>query len=352
VLVFAMQWPCSERSCTRAGKYAVPVPEDLAVQHFGERMGSSRFGHVMTRPLSGYPSRTPHQQLRREQVPATLWADRAWQFRDEDQTRFSDAFLLWNRDCALRNLDLSLAYFDTLDAVEFETALGALTKERSMQPVEDLAAWEGVEGVYVMVFDRFTQVYIGQSNDIRKRIRQHWTSRKSFDRLVYGTPYDSILPVDELRALDTTRLYAARTRNSDALEKRLERAADPRFVLNRIAGGAFNPLEALLTGTRVRDHAPTATPAVPDDRRNARIVIEDHITTAHQTASSPAPLLAALDMSIRIEVDEKGEPIFWSNRDLVGGALVHELITVTDFEEFLTACGETVVWPQEAAPRR
>lgn len=286
-------------------------------------------------------------------MPATFWADRAWQFRDEDQTRFSDAFLLWNRDRALRNLDLSLAYFDTLDAADFETALDAvLAKGRSLKPVEDLDAWEGVEGVYVMVFDRFKQTYIGQSNNVRKRIRQHWIGRKSFDRLVYGTPYDSILPVDELRALDTTRLYAARSRNRDALEERLERAADTRFTLNRTAGGAFKPLEVLLTGTRARDHALTASPSAPDDHCKARNVIEDHIATARQTASSPLPLLAALDMSIRIEVDQEGGSRFWSNRDLVGAALMHDLITAREFEEFLTVLGETVAWPEEAPPRR
>jgi hypothetical protein len=48
-------------------------------------------------------------------MPAQYQAERAWQFRDEEQTRSSDAFLLWNRDRALRNFVLSLAYFDTLD---------------------------------------------------------------------------------------------------------------------------------------------------------------------------------------------------------------------------------------------
>ncbi|MBF4595616.1 GIY-YIG nuclease family protein [Curtobacterium flaccumfaciens] len=310
------------------------------MQHFGEWLDSSQFGEVMARATYGYPSRTPHQRFHREQMPARYWAERAWQFRDEEQTRFSDAFLLWNRDEALRNYDLSLAYFDTLDAAEFETALTTVLSEgRSLQPVEDLAEWEGVEGVYVMVFDRFKQLYVGQSANVRKRVRQHWTGRKSFDRLVWGTPYDSILPVDELRALDTTRLYAARSVHPDTLEARLERAADPRFTLNRTAGGAFNPLGILLTGARARDHALTATPATPEEYRAARDVIKDHVEAARHDATSPVPLLAALDMGIRVEVDQDGRQHFWSNRDLVGAALRSGLLTAAEFEEFLTRLG-------------
>lgn len=324
------------------------------MQHFGEWLGSSQFGDVMSRATYGYPSRTPHQRFRRDQMPARYWADRAWQFCDEEQTRFSDAFLLWNRDRALRNLDVSLAYFNTLDADEFETALTAvLSKGRSLRPVEDLTEWEGVEGVYVMVFDKFKQLYVGQSTNIRKRVRHHWTGRKGFDRLVWGTPYDSILPVDELRALDTTRLYAVRSLHPDALETRLERAADPRFTVNRTAGGAFNPLGILLTGARARDHALTATPATRDEYLAARNAITDHITAARQHSSSPAPLLAGLDMSIQVEVVNQGRrPHFWSNRDLVGDALMNERITAVEFEDFLTRLGETVVWPAERPPRR
>jgi len=307
----------------------------------------------MTRAMYGYPNRTPHQRWRREQMPETCWADRAWQFRDEEQTRFSDEFLLWNRDQAMRNLDLSLAYFDTLDAADFEEALGAvLAKGRSLHAVEDLSEWEGVEGVYVMVFDRFKQIYVGQSNNIRRRVRQHWTGRKSFDRLVYGTPYDSILPVDELRALDTTRLYAARSRNRDALEERLERAAEPRFTLNRTMGGVVNPLGILLNGIRGRDLALSATPSGRGEYEEAQDVIKDHLETARREAASPVPLLSALDMGIRAEIDWQGRPHFWSNRDLVGAALMRGLTTATEFEEFLTQLGETVVWPAETPPGR
>ena len=316
------------------------------MEHFGERLGSSRFGDEMTRAMYGYPNRTPHQRWRREQMPSAFWSDRAWQFRDEEQTRFSDVFLLWNRDQALRNLDLSLAYFDTLAVDEFETAIAkVLVKGRSLRPVDNLADWEGVEGVYVMVFDRLKQIYVGQSINVRKRVRQHWVGRKSFDRLVFGTPYDSILPVDELRALDTTRLYAARSLNRYALEERIERVADPRFTLNRSSGGAFNPFEILLTGARARDHTLIGTPSTPEDYETARDALQDIVATARRGSTSPASPLAALDMVIRVEVDQVGRSYFWSNRDLVGSALVNGLIDVAEFEEFLTLLGETVVWP-------
>jgi len=78
--------------------------------------------------------------------------------------------------------------------------------------VESLRDWDDVEGAYILVFDEYKQFYFGQSGNVRKRIMQHWSTCKPFDRLIYGTSYSSIPPMDELRALDTTRIYAARSK--------------------------------------------------------------------------------------------------------------------------------------------
>lgn len=172
------------------------------------------------------------------------------------------------------------------------------------------------------------------------------------DRLVYGTPYDSILPGDELRALDTTRVYAARSLHPDAVEERLELAVDPRFALNRNAGGTLDPLGILLTGARARDHAFTAVPSAPGEYWVARDIIKDHVEAARHNATSPIPLLAGVDMGVRVEMDQDGRSHFWSNRDLVGVALRSGLITGAEFEEFLTWHRETVAWPVERPRRR
>jgi hypothetical protein len=278
----------------------------------------------------------------------SLWESTAWSYRDEEHRELSDAFLLWNRDRALRNLDLSLAHFQTLDVEEFEHALDAVrAKAKSLKSVEDLSVWKGVEGVYVTVFDGYKQFYVGKANDISARIRQHWSGRKPFDRLVFGDPYGSVLPVDELRQLDTTRMFAARSRNPFGIEERLERVADQRFTLNRMAGGRAGPLELMLLGVpRSRAHHPGATSSTQADLVAAWGRVESLVAESRSSGADPVPLLAALDKDVRARRRDDGSTRFWSLRDLVADAFAFDgLISAAEFEAFLGLMGENVVWP-------
>lgn len=163
------------------------------------------------------------------------------------------------------NFDLSMQYFASLDRDEFEDALQhVLVKGRTFKPVQSLADWDDVAGAYIMVFDEYKQFYVGQSEDIRKSIRTHWATRKPFDRLIFGDNYESIFPVDEFRAFDNTRVYTARSRNPYAVEERAEKAADPRFCLNRMSGGEADPWRLLvaLSSPRSRTHGPGVVEAV------------------------------------------------------------------------------------------
>jgi predicted phage gp36 major capsid-like protein len=72
-----------------------------------------------------------------------------------------------------------MRYSESLDADEFEAALEhILTKGSDVQAVESLPDWDDVEGAYVMVFDEYKQFYIGQSNNVGKRIKPHWVGSK------------------------------------------------------------------------------------------------------------------------------------------------------------------------------
>lgn len=238
-----------------------PSEGGAAGTHFGVRVPAGKAGYKMTRDFYTYPRRGVKERLPRHLFTDAQWNERAWMFQDEVQSRSSDMFLLVQRDAALRNYDLSMSYFASLDADDFEDALETvLTAGRSFRPVESLREWEGVAGAYVMVFDEYRQFYIGQSSDISRRIRQHWTRSKPFDRVLFGSVYDSIFPVDELRALDTTRIFADRTVNPSAVERRLEAAADRRFRLNRMAGGEATPITLVLAGAlpRTREHGVVA----------------------------------------------------------------------------------------------
>lgn len=74
-----------------------------------------------------------------------------------------------------------------------------------------------------MVLDNYRQAYIGQSWDMRKRIKKHWSWTKQFDRLLWGRVQESVMSIDSFRTLDTTRIVASRTINYDSLEAHLVR---------------------------------------------------------------------------------------------------------------------------------
>lgn len=326
----------------------VPYP---SLEHFDEQTRGSKFGHKMTRELYAYPSRSQKQRPKRELLGEDLWNGTAWVYRDEEHTQHSDLYLLVQRDAALVNFDLSMSYFASLDVGEFEAALEqVLAKGRSFKPVQSLKDWDGVEGAYVMVFDEYRQFYVGKADDIRKRIKQHWGTRKSFDRLVFGSKYDSIFPVDELRALDTTRIFAARSTNPYAVEQRAEKAADQRFCLNRMAGGSASPLTLMLTAINPRNRAngvASVTLSWEDYDRAWDGVVDVIAQSRSSCGSSLVDVLASLDMTVYSVERKDGSQFMWSRRDAIAGAAVRGELSVDEFAAFLEAMGETIIWPED-----
>jgi hypothetical protein len=109
-----------------------------------------------------------------------------------------------------------------------------------MVELTDLNDWDGIPGVYVMVLDNHRQAYVGVTESVggvKARIRQHWSSSKSFDTLLWGKVNESIIAIDSFRALDTTRIFAAKVRNPLGLENRVIESLPRQFLLNRIMGG-------------------------------------------------------------------------------------------------------------------
>lgn len=141
-----------------------------------------------------------------------------------------------------------------------------LTKNKSLREVTDLKTLDWEEGAYVMVLDGYRQAYIGQAVDMRARIRRHWTANKQFDRLIYGHRHQSVLSVDAFRALDITRIFAAKTVNADPLERRLVKKFPPGYLLNRIEGGVLTAVRGAFIATEIKRRQLVAdvASAVPD----------------------------------------------------------------------------------------
>ena len=69
----------------------------------------------------------------------------------------------------------------------------------NLKQIEDLNVLNGKQGVYLLVLDRYRACYVGQSDDMRRRIMRHWSRNDYFT----GSG------IDMFKAHDTTRIYAA-----------------------------------------------------------------------------------------------------------------------------------------------
>lgn len=223
------------------------------VEHFGERLRQSKFGHQLTREKYTIPNKKPSAVRPREYVGEASWASQDWAYEDEDHTILSDEFCRQQHKEALENFDLNMGFFAQLSPVAFEDALTEmLAKNKQLREVTDLKTLDWEEGAYVMVLDGYRQAYIGQAMDMRARIRRHWTNNKQFDRLLWGHRHTSVLSVDSFRALDTTRIFAAKTVNADRLERRLVKNFPPDYLLNRIEGGTLTAVRGAFIATEIK----------------------------------------------------------------------------------------------------
>jgi len=214
--------------------------------HFGERVRVGRYGYRLTRELYAQPNSTPSAPLRRDMVSPKMWEQLGRIYEDDAHTRYTEAWVTDQRAGALENFDRNMAFFSRLDQAAFDDSMTELlARQRGLREIDDLRPFDGVAGLYVMILGAYRQAYVGQSSDIRKRIRAHWNGTKSFDRLLWGSPQTSILSIDSFRPLDTTRILVARTSNGFALEEKIVRALPPDFLLNRVPGGELTGLRAL-----------------------------------------------------------------------------------------------------------
>ncbi|WP_333880390.1 hypothetical protein [Lysinibacillus capsici] len=143
------------------------------------------------------------------------------------------------KDC-LKNFDLNIEFFSLLNHSEFCIEIEKFLKQNSeFIEVNDLDLYDEKEGYYLMVLDEYCQVYIGTTENIKKRIRQHWTKSISFDRLIFGGVDSSKLSIDSFRALDTTRIYVYETNKTFINEDNFINQFSPEFICNRTAGGKF-----------------------------------------------------------------------------------------------------------------
>ena len=171
-------------------------------------------------------------------------------YTDESGSEYNIEWCKKYRELCLKNFDINMKFFEGLDKDEFNFELTSfLHRHNRFKQIFDLNDVDDVYGYYIMVLDDYKQVYIGKADDIKRRIRQHWSNTKPFDRTLFPmyNVEKSVFSIDFFRALDTTRIYVWKKQLSDGLEAKLVKDFPPKFLCNRIGGDVITGIEALAT---------------------------------------------------------------------------------------------------------
>ena len=161
-------------------------------------------------------------------------------YADEEGRVYSDEWCEEQLENCLKNYDLNMEYFSLLSHEDFNAEINKfLDEHKCFLEIFDLNLYEYKSGYYIMVLDEYCQLYIGTTNNIKKRIRQHWSKSKPFDRLLFPMEAvnSSIISVDSFRALDTSRIFVYLTERTYDDEDLLINQFPAKFVCNRLAGG-------------------------------------------------------------------------------------------------------------------
>lgn len=169
---------------------------------------------------------------------------------DDTATEYSLSWCEGYRELCLKNYDLHMKYYSTLDSQGFSNAIMCfLKKYKKFCEIDSLLDYEGIAGYYLMVLDEYKQVYIGKSDNIKRRVQQHWANTKAFDRTLFPmyAVDTSCFSVDFFRAIDTTRIFVWKRKFLEGIERELIENFPQEFCCNRIGGDITSGIEALAT---------------------------------------------------------------------------------------------------------
>ena len=159
----------------------------------------------------------------------------------------------------MKNFDLNIKYFESLSFDKFNKYLLKFINKYKFNEVKDLNLLKDKSGIYILVLDEYKQVYIGKndrlsSQKIKKRIQQHWSTRKDFGHLLFGRIETSILSIDSFGALDTTRIFYKELKwhqNIDEYEEKLVNEFKKEYRLNRVGGGLNDEEDLVLRNLKL-----------------------------------------------------------------------------------------------------
>ena len=170
------------------------------------------------------------------------------EYENVENRIYSDKWCEEYQQRCLKNFDINMVRFNQLDYTKFQNEISSfLFKHKKFAEIFDINDVLNVSGYYIMVLDKYKQLYIGTATDIGKRIKQHWSKRKQFDRLLF--PMNNIekskFSIDSFGAFDTTRIFVSKSSTLYDLENEYIQSFSREFILNRVPGGRLSSLSVL-----------------------------------------------------------------------------------------------------------
>lgn len=213
------------------------------MEHFGVKLIKRKYSLYMNREEFALIDTKPSLPMFKYLLQMSVYTD-------DTYTEYKKEWCEEYRKLCLQNYDLNMKYFSLLDSSDFNNAITIFNKTHSgFKKINNLFDFDGASGYYIMILDMYKQAYIGKSNNIKRRIQQHWSCTKSFDRTLqpmYAVK-TSCFSIDFFRALDTTRIYVWERSLSEEVERKLIDDFPKIYLTNRIGGDITSGIEALLT---------------------------------------------------------------------------------------------------------
>ena len=222
------------------------MSKQTVVEHFGLKIQRRKYSLKLNReefaPITTRPS-LPRFDLLIQQGAYT-------ESGDEYTLEWCERY----REICLKNYDLNMQYFQQLDRGNYVKEVnGFLNRHKRFREIQDLWECNGKSGYYLMLLDDYKQAYIGKSDDIKRRIQQHWSKIKPLDRVLLPMYNEkSVFSIDFFRALDTTRIFVWERSLTEGVERRLIKDFPANFLCNRIGGDIETLPEAIATINNIK----------------------------------------------------------------------------------------------------
>ena len=219
-------------SLLKAYKKTIKEEYQLYIEHFGVKLYPDKMKYSLKINKDEFALINTHPSL-----PMFDSLVEKGAYTDQTGKEYTVQWCEDYRKLCLENYDLNMSFFSILNEDDFKTEVEwFLMRHPNFEEVDDLNVYQFSSGYYLMVLDGYKQAYIGQSTDIYKRIRQHWSTTKPFDRVLFPmyAVKKSCFSIDFFRALDTTRIYVWETELDFKEESILINDFPQPYLTNRI----------------------------------------------------------------------------------------------------------------------